>query len=102
MRGIKRLLKIPIIIYPYGEISDTGDETYESPKDSTCYGEGKMKVITDKTGSESVSEITLYIDGAETLTDQDEILYDDARHHIKSLSKIKELNGDIALWVVYL
>lgn len=101
MEGIKELLQIPLIIHPFSESSDAGDRLYGSPKETTCYGEGKMKTITDKTGSEAVSELTLYVDGSDTLTSDDRVEYYDKIYHIKALSEIRELDGSLALWVVY-
>jgi hypothetical protein len=101
MRGIKKLLKIPLIIHPYTGQSDALDNTYDTPRVSTCYGEGTMKIIKDRNGEEVVSELTLYVDGAEILGDNDLVVYYGKTYAIKALNPIRELNGDIALWMVY-
>lgn len=101
MRGIKKLLKIPLIIHPYTGQSDSLDNTYGPPRDSTCYGDGQMKNITDRNGEEVVSELTLYVDGAEILDENDKFEYYDKTYTARALEPIRELNGDVALWMVF-
>lgn len=101
MRGIKKLLRIPLEIHPYEGVDDRLDVSYGAPIPTTCYAESEIKVVNDTSGKEVVSNTTIYLDGSEVISENDKILYNDKEHLIKALADVRELNGDIALWMVY-
>lgn len=102
MQGIKKLLQIPVVIKPFLSSDTAGDDTYGNDIITTCYAEGKLQPVTDVSGDQVLSSFTIYIDGAEAIKSKDLILYDDREFIIKALSPVKELNGDIAIWLVYI
>jgi hypothetical protein len=53
------------------------------------------------TGKEVVSNITIYLDGSEKIDDSDVVTFDGNDYFIKALLAVRELDGDIALWMVY-
>lgn len=100
MEGIKELLQIPIAICPFISRDGAGDAVYGDNIDTTCYAEETLKTVLNRTGKEVLSNITFYIDGADTIGYDDLMEYFGNKYPIKSLTAIRELTGEIALWEV--
>lgn len=101
MSSIKNLLQIPLAIHPFLRNNDMLDPEYDTPVETTCYAEEKVNVVNDKEGKEVVSNITLYVDGSDTLKEADMVTYYGKDYNIKALMAIRELDGTCVLWQVY-
>lgn len=82
-------------------MSGTGSKQYKEPIDILCYADGKVKVITDNTGSEVVSNKQLYISGTIHITEDDAIIFEGRERNIKSLTAYYR-GGKVDIWVVFL
>lgn len=101
MSSIKNLLKIPLKIKYYVSENSYGEVTYTDPVDNTCYAEYKINNIISFEGKETVSKITFYIDGTVPLSKNDVIIFEEETYHLKSLQKVRELDGTVVLLVAY-
>lgn len=97
----KKWLDIPVVIKPF-LIRDSADEkTFEDPVASFCYPEYKTTVLRNRHGQEVVSSTVLYMDSEDTLSEDDEIIFDGVEHVIKGLGKLYR-KGKLNLWMVYI
>lgn len=101
MEGLKELLLIPIEVLPCLGTNDMLDVEYGEPILTTCYADQTITKIVDRDGNETISNTTFYLDGAESLTEDDLLTFGGKEHRMKSLTAVRELDGSIALWVVY-
>lgn len=109
VEGIKDLLRIPVGIKRFIKRNTAGDEEYEQDLiDATCYAEEKFKIIVDDKGREVVSSMTFYIDGSYTVFNEDILVYNGGdytdngkEYSIKALTTVREIDGSVALLVVY-
>lgn len=88
-------------IKPFVKRSGTGTKLYGDAIDIACYAEGSVKVLTDNTGTEVVSNKQLYIDGSVDIFELDAIIFEGSEKNIKSISTFYR-NGKPDIKVVYL
>lgn len=79
----------------------TGTKIYNPPAAIKCYAEGKVEVVTDRTGAEVVSNKQLYVDGSLAVTELDSIIFENAECDIKSVGTFYR-DGKPDIRVVYL
>lgn len=99
--SLKAWACIPVIIKPFVKRTGTGSKIYGEPICTTCYADGKVKVVTDNTGTEVVSNKQLYIDGSIQITEMDCVVFEGAERSIKSLSTFYD-KGRPSIRVVFI
>lgn len=100
-KSIKKWLDLPVQIKPFLKRDGTGDKTYGATINTFCYAEGKVVVVTNNAGVESISTKQLYLDGIETVTELDTIIFEGREKDIKSVGTFYK-NGKADIKVVYL
>lgn len=93
-------LQIPIQVIPFIKVDGAGDKIFGDVVDTVCYAEGAIRVVTNLEGREVVSNLTLYLNGEETLTKYDEFIFDKETYQIKALNAVRDKTGIVKLWVV--
>lgn len=100
MSSIKSLLRIPVSIKSFVGVDDMGEETHGPIKETTCYVDFATTNIIGRDGSETMSKAIFYLDGPDSVSEEDLILFDKV-YVIKTVKYVREINGTIALCMVY-
>lgn len=101
LKSIKKWLNLPVQIKPFLKRDGVGDKTYGATINTFCYAEGKVVVVTDNAGAESISTKQLYLDGIENVTELDTIVFEGRESNVKSVGTFYR-NGKADIKVVYL
>ena len=99
--SLKAWMNLPAQIKPFVRRDGTGTKIYRDAIDVKCYAEGSVKVVTDSTGTEVVSNKQLYVDGSVTISELDGIVFEGSERSIKSIGTFYR-NGKPDIKVVYL
>lgn len=99
--SLKAWMNLPAQIKPFVRRDGTGTKIYRDAIDAKCYAEGSVKVVTDNTGTEVVSNKQLYVDGSVTISELDGIVFEGSERSIKSIGTFYR-NGKPDIKVVYL
>lgn len=104
------LLRIPISILPYLGTDDMLDPSYGVAVSGISYIDEKITKIVDREGNEALSNIAFYINSvyhdADTVIPvvvkpDDLILFNEITYRIKSQNTVRDIDGNVAIWVVY-
>lgn len=101
LNSIKSWLNLPVQIKPFLKRDGTGDKSFGATINTFCYAEGKVVVVTNDTGTESISTKQLYLDGTEIIAELDCVVFEGRESDIKSVSTFYR-NGKADIKVVYL
>ena len=99
--SLKEWLDIPVVIKPYLKRTGTGTKEFGASRSELCYAEGEVKSITNKDGKEIKSMKQLYLDGKVTISELDNVVFEDRESEIVSIGYFYR-NGLVDLKVVYL
>ena len=88
-------------IKPFIKRDGTGSIQYGQIANIKCYAEGKVTVVTDRTGAEVVSDKQLYIDGSISISELDSVTFESSEYSIKSIGTFYT-KGKPDMRVVYL
>lgn len=99
--SLKSFMKLPAQVKPFVRRDGTGKKVYGKPVDILCYAEGHVKVVTDNTGTEVVSNKQLYVDGSMLISELDSIIFNGTESNIKSMGTFYR-DGKPDITVVYL
>lgn len=100
-KSVKAWLNIQFTLHSFVKRDGTGKATY-TDEDQKCYAEGKVVVVTSKTGQEQTSTAQLYVDGSLAITDFDEVTFEGRRRPIVTINTFYDGNGKPDIKVVYL
>lgn len=100
-KSLKQWMNLPAQIKPFIRRNGTGTKLYDEAVDIKCYAEGSVKVVTDNTGTEVVSNKQLYVDGSVTISELDSVIFEGSERSIKSIGTFYR-NGQPDIKVVYL
>lgn len=100
-KSLRKWLRVPIIIKPFIEVDGAGDKLYGAERSALCYAEDKVQIVVNREGTEVKSTTTLYVDGAEQLSEDDLIMYTGRDKPIKALASLYDTNGIRDIWMVY-
>lgn len=97
------LLQIPINIVPCTGVDGAGDKQLGAAIPATCYAEDKVQIVKDREGKEVVSNTTFYIEniGTFNIGHRDVMRFYGDDFDIKALTYIREIDGTVILWMVY-
>lgn len=88
-------------IKPFIKRDGTGAIQYGPEVNIKCYAEGKVTVVTDRTGAEVISDKQLYIDGSTIISELDNVIFENSENSIKSIGTFYT-KGKPDIKVVYL
>ena len=94
-------LDIPCIIKPFVSRDSANDKTYGTDINTTCYLEGKVRVVENRDGNQVISNTAVYLRGTEVIGYDDIITLHGKSFHIKAMSEFYA-NGSRSIWVVYI
>lgn len=101
-KSLKRWMNLGLQIKPFSKRDGTGEITYEPTVDAKCYAEGKIILVTDRTGAEVVSNLQLYVPGDVMVSELDNLIFQGKEMPVKSISVYYDGVGNPDLRVVYL
>lgn len=99
--SLKKWMNLPAQLKPFIRRNGTGTKVYGEAVDIKCYAEGSVKVVTDNTGTEVVSNKQLYVDGSVAISELDGVIFEGSEKSIKSIGTFYR-NGKPDIKVVYL
>lgn len=96
--------KFPVTIHRKEGFTAGGDPRFADPIRAFCYRVSKVKVITDKTGSEYASMSHFYLPPETNITVDDMVSFgDDQKVEVRGLNCFFDgTTGEASIWVVYL
>lgn len=94
-------MNLNLQIKPFVRRSGTGTIIYANPVSVKCLALEKTTLVRDKTGAEVVSNTQLYIDGNISISEMDNVIFNNLERPIKTISTYYD-NGIASLKVVYL
>ena len=93
-------MDVPVSIKPFVKRSGTGASEFGEPVDTTCYPHCEVNTVTNWRGEEVVSNRQLYLDGTETISNVDVLIFEGEELAVQSISTFYR-NGVPDIKVVY-
>lgn len=99
-KSLKAWMNLPATIKPYTGRSGTGSKTFGASRSILCYAEGEVKVIKNKDGKEVRSMKQLYVEGTDTVSELDNVIFEGSETEIQAIGYFYR-NGIVDIKVVY-
>lgn len=84
--SLKPWIDLECTIKPFVGRTGSGTKQFGEPIPHKCYAEGKMQNIKDSTGTEVVSNITLYMDGNTVINEKDNVIFEGRETEVLAIS----------------
>lgn len=99
--SLKKWMNLNLQIKPFIRRSGTGTIIYGDTVSVKCFAVEKVTLVMDKTGAEVISNTQLYIDGSISISEMDNVIFNNLERPIKTISTYYA-SGIASLKVVYL
>lgn len=99
--SLKEWLDVPITIKPFIKRTATGDKVFGEPVHVLCYPRGEVNIVRNWQGVEVVSHNHLHVEGDTSVTELDNIIFEDKEYSVQAVSTYYR-DGKPDIKVVYI
>lgn len=102
LKHVKKYAKCPLTVKPFDELDYEGNKTYKDDINITCSIVGKIEVVKNKFGEDTVSNKHLYVDASllQSVSDNDLMIFENTTHDVISIESHYR-KGVLDMYTIY-